>query len=211
MNRPTAPSSTSWQPIAAGGAGVDAGAGALRQRSHGTRAHIRMRASTVQQCRTLIQTGTPSATRLGARCGPPQKVNSTHDAEGSGACAHRNCNRNKRRIARKAQSSRDHQAAPPPPASTRPRRSAAAAEKKCQCSCTVTRPKPCVCDGKRQRRLQNSSGGTKRNCIYLQGRGAAGGGARHCGAPMLRRYATTSASLLSMAHLSAVLPALQGR
>ena len=52
-----------------------------------------MRASTVQQCRTLIQTGTPSATRLGARCGPPQKVNTTHDAEGSGACAHRNCNR----------------------------------------------------------------------------------------------------------------------
>ena len=71
--------------------------------------------------------------------GPPQKVKSTHDAEGSGACAHRSCNRNKRRIARQAQSSRDHQAAPPPPASTRPRRSAAAAEKKCQCSCTVTR------------------------------------------------------------------------
>ena len=143
--------------------------------------------------------------------GPPQKVKSTHDAEGSGACAHRNCNRNKRRIARKAQSSRDHQAAPPPPASTRPRRSAAAAEKKCQCSCTVTRPKPCVCDGKRQRRLQNSSGGTKRNCIYLQGRGAAGGGARHCGAPMLRRYAATSALLSMMAYLSAVSPPLQGR
>jgi hypothetical protein len=68
-----------------------------------------------------------------------------------------------------------------------------------------------VCDGKRQRRLPNSSGGTKRNCIYLQGRGAAGGGARHCGAPMLRRYAMTSALLFSMAYLSAVLPLLQGR
>jgi hypothetical protein len=59
--------------------------------------------------------------------------------------------------------------------------------------------------------LPNSSGGTKRNCIYLQGRGAAGGGARHCGAPMLRRYAMTSAFFWSMAHLSAVLPQLQGR
>jgi hypothetical protein len=34
-------------------------------------------------------------------------------------------------------------------------------------------------------------------------------GARHCGAPMLRRYAATSAWLRSMAHLSAVLPLLQ--
>ena len=45
----------------------------------------------------------------------------------------------------------------------------------------------------------------------LSGKGAAGGGARHCGAPMLRRYATTSAFFWSMAHLSAVLPPLQGR
>ena len=168
--------------MAAGGAGADAGAGALRQRSHGTRAHIRMRASTAMpHAISLIQTGTPSATsEMSLWAAAKSNLNSTHNAEGSGACAHRNCNRNKRRIARKAQSSRDQQAAaPPPPASTRPRRSAAAAEKKCQCSCTVTRPKPCVCDGKRQRRLQNSSGGTKRNCIYLQGRGAAGGGARH--------------------------------
>jgi hypothetical protein len=30
------------------------------------------------------------------------------------------------------------------------------------------------------------------------------GGARHCGAPMLRRYAATSAFLRSMAYLSAV-------
>jgi hypothetical protein len=36
-------------------------------------------------------------------------------------------------------------------------------------------------------------------------------GARHCGAPMLRRNATTSAWLRSMAHLSAVSPRLQGR
>ena len=38
-----------------------------------------------------------------------------------------------------------------------------------------------------------------------------GAGRRHCGAPMLRRYATTSALLRSMAHLSAVLPPLQRR
>jgi hypothetical protein len=40
------------------------------------------------------------------------------------------------------------------------------------------------------------------------------GGARHSGAPMLRRYAATSDFLLSMAHLRAVLPELldlQGR
>ena len=36
-------------------------------------------------------------------------------------------------------------------------------------------------------------------------------GARHSGAPMLRRYATTSACLLWIATLSAVLPPLQGR
>jgi hypothetical protein len=29
--------------------------------------------------------------------------------------------------------------------------------------------------------------------IYSQGSGEAGGEVRHCGAPMLRRYATTSA------------------
>ena len=45
----------------------------------------------------------------------------------------------------------------------------------------------------------------------LTGKGAAGGGARHSGAPMLRRYAITSALLKSMAYLSAVLPRLQGR
>ena len=38
-----------------------------------------------------------------------------------------------------------------------------------------------------------------------------GAGRRHCGAPILRRYATTSAWLRSMAHLSAVLPSLQRR
>ena len=69
-----------------------------------------------------------------------------------------------------------------------------------------------------------SPGGTNKNCFYL-GSGSAGG-ARYCGAPMLRRYATTSAfvssvqlleefesSLLlpSMAYLSAVLPSLQCR
>jgi hypothetical protein len=37
------------------------------------------------------------------------------------------------------------------------------------------------------------------------------GGARHSGAPMLSRYAATPPSLLRMTHLSAVLPALQGR
>ncbi len=36
-------------------------------------------------------------------------------------------------------------------------------------------------------------------------------GARHCGAPLLRRYAATSALFMSMACLSAVLPSLQGR
>ena len=52
-------------------------------------------------------------------------------------------------------------------------------------------------------------GGTNKSCFYL-GSGSAGG-ARHCGAPMLRRYAATSASLQSMAHLSAVQPPrLQG-
>ena len=53
------------------------------------------------------------------------------------------------------------------------------------------------------------SGGTNKNCFYL-GRGSAGG-ARHCGAPMLRRYAATSALSQLMATLSAVLPRLQGR
>ena len=38
-----------------------------------------------------------------------------------------------------------------------------------------------------------------------------GAGRRHCGAPILRRYATTSALFWSMAHLSAVRPPLQGR
>ena len=57
---------------------------------------------------------------------------------------------------------------------------------------------------KQQRRL-------KRNCIYSQGSGAAGGGARHSGAPMLRRYAITSALSCCMAYLSAVVPRLQGR
>ncbi len=52
---------------------------------------------------------------------------------------------------------------------------------------------------------------SKRNCIYWQGSGEAGGGARHSGAPMLRRYATTSVLLLSMANFSAVMPKLQGR
>jgi hypothetical protein len=42
--------------------------------------------------------------------------------------------------------------------------------------------------------------------LYL-GSGSAGG-ARHCGAPMLRRYAATSAWLKSMANLSAVSPSL---
>ena len=38
-----------------------------------------------------------------------------------------------------------------------------------------------------------------------------GAGRRHCGAPILRRYAATSASLLKMANPSAVLPELQRR
>ena len=38
-----------------------------------------------------------------------------------------------------------------------------------------------------------------------------GAGRRHCGAPILRRYAATSALLRSMAYLSAVLPRLQRR
>ena len=43
--------------------------------------------------------------------------------------------------------------------------------------------------------------------------GGAARGARHSRAPMLRRYAMTSASALSLlrAHLSAVMPRLQGR
>ena len=40
---------------------------------------------------------------------------------------------------------------------------------------------------------------------------SAGRGARQSGAPMLRRYAATSALLHLMAHLSAVQPWLQGR
>jgi hypothetical protein len=66
--------------------------------------------------------------------------------------------------------------------------------------------------------LPNSSGDTEKNKNYFlagaraqQAGWAAGAGARHCGAPMLRRYATTSALLLLMANLSAVLPPLQGR
>jgi hypothetical protein len=55
----------------------------------------------------------------------------------------------------------------------------------------------------------NNSGGTNKKRFYL-GSGSAGG-ARHLGAPMLRRYATTSASPSLMAYLSAVLPLLQGR
>jgi hypothetical protein len=58
-----------------------------------------------------------------------------------------------------------------------------------------------------------SSGDTKKNKIYFGVSScAASGGARHCGAPMLSRYAATSALLRSMASLSAVLPnMLQGR
>jgi hypothetical protein len=58
----------------------------------------------------------------------------------------------------------------------------------------------------------NSSGDTNKNCLYLGS--CSVGGARHSGAPMLRRYAATSDFLLSMAHLRAVLPhflVLQGR
>jgi hypothetical protein len=50
--------------------------------------------------------------------------------------------------------------------------------------------------------------------LYLfkgEGRSRRPGGARHCGAPMLRRYAATSGSLQTMAYLSAVVPPLQGR
>ncbi len=54
----------------------------------------------------------------------------------------------------------------------------------------------------------NSSGDTNKNCFYC-GSGSAGG--RVIQAPMLRRYAATSACLLMMAHLSAVPPPLQGR
>jgi hypothetical protein len=42
------------------------------------------------------------------------------------------------------------------------------------------------------------------------GSGSAGGRVIQAGAPMLRRYAATSALFKSMAHLSAVLPQLQG-
>jgi hypothetical protein len=57
---------------------------------------------------------------------------------------------------------------------TTSKKSSAAAAEKCA-SVSITRPKPCFCDGKQQRRLPNSSGGTKKNYIYLRGRGAAGG------------------------------------
>ncbi len=53
-------------------------------------------------------------------------------------------------------------------------------------------------------------GGTNKNCFFIWA-AAARGGARHCGAPMRRRYAATSAWLQSMAHSSAVSPQLQGR
>jgi hypothetical protein len=60
-----------------------------------------------------------------------------------------------------------------------------------------------------QRELPNSSGDANTKCLYFGQRQR--GGARHSGAPMLRRYVTTSALLRSMAILSAVLPSLQGR
>ncbi len=55
----------------------------------------------------------------------------------------------------------------------------------------------------------NSSGDANKKCFLFGQRQR--GGARHSGAPMLRRYATTSALLRWMAHSSAVLPRLQGR
>ncbi len=47
-------------------------------------------------------------------------------------------------------------------------------------------------------------------CTGTQQAGGQRGGARHSGAPMLRRYAATTALSLYKAHLSAVLPQLQG-
>ncbi len=48
-------------------------------------------------------------------------------------------------------------------------------------------------------------------CLLSHIGAAAARGARHSGAPMLRRYAATSALLRSMASWSAVLPPLRGR
>ncbi len=69
--------------------------------------------------------------------------------------------------------------------------------------------------------VAKQSGDAKKNYFISAGAraqqaGRQRGGARHCGAPMLRRYATTSAALMRLrANESAVLPPelpqLQGR
>jgi hypothetical protein len=60
------------------------------------------------------------------------------------------------------------------------------------------------------RSLANISGGKKNNCIY-NCCWAAGEGARHSGAPMLRRYAATSASLKWMANPKCGVPTTTSR
>jgi hypothetical protein len=64
------------------------------------------------------------------------------------------------------------------------------ADHRCSSSCSCPSfPSP------PQRRLPNISGDTKKNRMFYSCWGTAGGGARHSGALMLRRYATTSAFL----------------
>jgi hypothetical protein len=59
--------------------------------------------------------------------------------------------------------------------------------------------------------LPDSSEDEESGAAFIYLCSGSAGGARHCGAPMLRRYAATSAMLQSMAHLSGVWPKLQGR
>jgi hypothetical protein len=66
---------------------------------------------------------------------------------------------------------------------------------------SISPPPPCT--------PSYSGGDTYKKCFLFKKQQR--GGARHSGAPMLRKYAATSAFLRSMAHLSAVAPQLQGR
>ena len=72
---------------------------------------------------------------------------------------------------------------------------------------------PCNCNActwsERQAAAANAR--TKRDVFTVVGGAGQRARWRHCGAPILRRYATTSALLFLMAYWSAVLPSLQRR
>jgi hypothetical protein len=67
------------------------------------------------------------------------------------------------------------------------------------------------CTGAKVGKLQGGHCEQTNAVEFVDWAGGQGGGACHPGAPMLCRYAATSASLPSMAHLSTVQPSLQGR